>query len=163
MVRLGLISGPTRSFYFRELKGVVTHCLRHRIIGPLRAFVRNWIRKGAPIDPAFLLLPRRSMTITLHQLCVALNLEPFVADAKMWLTHPECRVPASVIAKAKVKPRPYDLYFVPHNLLLHAPEGTCYAEFNRRGLVLSYVDEADASTRELEASMGNLDRLLQAS
>ena len=150
-MHLGTISRASRAFYLRELKSVVAHCLTTDKVQPFRRFVWSWIKKGAPIDPACLQAPLQSLKIVLRQLCVALSIPGHVADARLWLTMPECRYsrPGESLTlegvlnaqRQKVaRFKGYDECFIPWNLALYAPEGTAYAAFNRTGFTLEEVD-----------------------
>lgn len=150
-MQLGVISRSQRGYYYRELKDVVSHCLRTDRTEPLRKFIRCWIRKGAPIDPDSLLAPAPTIAVILRQLCVALNISAYKADALLWLSMPQCRYsrPGESLTleemlraqRAEVaRFKPYSESFVPWNLALFAPKDTPYEAFNSQGFTLEYTE-----------------------
>jgi len=149
---LGIISPSRRRFYFRELKHVLAWCLDHDVVNPFRAFVRKWIKSGAPLDPAAFYAPRPSLKVVIRQMVSALGPEAMGSrafDARLWLTQPEARsfdpMARHVVGKqAPTKQKffkPFAESYVPWNMFLHAPEGTPYHQYNIRGLEQSLVDE----------------------
>lgn len=146
-MRLGLISKSQRSFYVKELKEILRHSMRTNSTGAFRRFVRRWILKGAPIDPAAFYAPAPSLAIVIRQLVVAFALPDYRVDAKLWLTLPDVRAFDAKTGTVKLptgmvgNPKPMQECFIPWNLALYAPEGTPYASYNKIGLTLDYVSE----------------------
>ena len=146
-MQLGMLSRSQRGRYLKELKSLVAHCLRTDTTRPFRVFVRTWIHRGAPIDPAAYYAPAPTIKIVLRQLCMTLpGLDDFKADARLWLSLPECRYsrPGDALLRGCFRSqrnlpqrfKPFVENFIPWNLALYAPEGTPYAAFNRIGLTV---------------------------
>lgn len=141
-VQLGVISRATRHRYIKQLKEVLAHCLRHDVTAPLRRFCRDWIRRGAPVDPKVLYLPTPSLRVVVRQVAAAFpSLGAFHADARLWLREPEARCWDPVAGAVKLDAarfkfvKPYADTWIPFNLTLYAPRGTPYGVFNRVGFV----------------------------
>jgi len=154
-VNLGIMNRTQRGRYLRDLKSMVAYCLTTDTTRPFRIFVRRWIYRGAPIDPAAYYAPTPTLQIVLRQLCVALpGLSQFKADALLWLTLPECRYsrPGDALLRGCFRTqrnppprfRPYSECFIPWNLALYAPEGTPYATYNKIGLTVDIEETTNS-------------------
>lgn len=131
--------------YHRELVGVLSHCLRHDVVDPLRYHVRRWFAKGAPIDLQAQGAPESTLRIVVRQLALACSqLACFHADCRVWLADPLARC-RSDLEREKLRvdlltkrPHPYQEGWIPWNLMLYAPRDTPYAEFQRKGFEVRY-------------------------
>ena len=146
-MNLGTISQSTRRIYIRELKEVLGECMRVRSTRPFRPFLRRWLAKGAPIDPAALQAPGASLAIVIHQLVLAFpTLAQYHADARLWLTTPEARFARTGGKATGNAPfRACQESFIPWNLALYAPKGTPYDAFNSIGFTEEIIDDDAAA------------------
>lgn len=144
---LGVFGRTSRKRYINDLKGVLATCLRNGLTPEdclnFRKFCRQWIKRGAPIDPKVLWIPTPSLQITLRQTaCAFPTLGALHADARLWLSDPVIRANGQPVrGPAGMKnPKNFSEFFIPFNLCLHAPQGTPYAKFNAVGFEKVWID-----------------------
>lgn len=162
---LGVISKARRRLYIEELKSTLAYCLTHDVVNPFRKFLRTWIARGAPVDPAALYAPRPSLRIVIRQVAAAFpSLGAYHADARLWLTESACRawrpneglrVTPKTQNKAKFE-KGFAPQFIPWNLTLFQNRGDPYFEFNKVGFTATLVDESEATEDTKRAAVNRV-------
>ena len=108
---------------------------------PLRQHIREWFRKGAPIDPQGQGAPAGTLRIVVRQLTLAISsMSRWHDDCRLWLRYPEVR-PRTEAGREKLRrdmerikfAKPFNEDWIPWNLALYAPKGTPYEALNKKG------------------------------
>ena len=143
---MGTISQARRTMYIRDLKEMLTACLRNGLreehVRDFRRFVLVWFRRGAPIDPQAAMLPSPSLQIVIRQVALAFpSLSEYHGDCRLWLSDPFIRSGGAPIRGPAKNPKAFTEHWIPFNLTLYAPAGTHYHAFNKVGATREWGDD----------------------
>lgn len=155
---IGRFSQAQAHRYLERLKDVLGYCLTHEVTGPMYRFCRQELRRGAPIDPKVLYIPRPSMKIVLRQLVTAIpTMAKYHGDARLWLKSSAFRPVGTDVNGARVYgamisrtiggrtgmqyEKPFDESYIPFNLLLYAPKDSPYEKLQKQGFLLELEED----------------------